>query len=168
MAARNEHTGFRIEPATAADAPVLLAMIKGLAEYERLSHVVVATEAKLRDSLFGAQPVAEAVIGRAGAEAAGYALYFPIYSTFLAQPGLYLEDLYVEPRWRGQGLGRRLLAHVAETAVARGCGRLDWSVLDWNEPALRFYRGLGAGPVGDWTVYRLAGAALARLGASGS
>ena len=154
---------FRIEPATEHDVPVILHMIKALAEYERLSHKVVATEEKLRASLFGLRPAAEVVIGRAGDEAAGFAVFFPTYSTFLAQPGLYLEDLFVEPRWRGRGLGRKLLAHVAGVAAGRGCGRLDWSVLDWNEPAIRFYRGLGAEPVADWSVFRLTGDALARL-----
>ena len=163
MAAQNEQTGFRIEPATERDVPALLRMIRGLAEYERLSHMVVATEAGLRDSLFGPHPAAEAVIGRAGDEAAGFAVFFATYSTFLAQPGLYLEDLYVEPRWRRRGLGRKLLAYVAGVAAARGCGRLDWSVLNWNEPAMRFYRGIGAGPVADWTVFRLSGEALSRL-----
>jgi GNAT superfamily N-acetyltransferase len=154
---------FRIEAATERDVPVILGMIKALAEYERLSHKVVATEEGLRASLFGQRPAAEVVIGRAGDEAAGFAVFFPTYSTFLAQPGLYLEDLFVEPRWRGRGLGRKLLAHVAGIAASRGCGRLDWSVLDWNEPAIRFYRGIGAAPVEQWSVFRLAGDALRRL-----
>ena len=163
MAIQNGQVGFRIDPSTERDVPALLHMIKGLAEYERLSHLVVATEAKLRDSLFGTKPAAEAVIGRAGDDAVGFAVFFPSYSTFLAQPGLYLEDLYVEPRWRRRGLGGRLLAHVAGVAAARGCGRLEWSVLDWNEPAIGFYRGIGAVPMQDWTVFRLSGAALSRL-----
>ena len=155
---------FRIEPATEREVPVILRLIKALAEYERLSHKVVATEDKLRLSLFGPHPVAEVVIAYAGEEPAGYAVFFPIYSTFLAQPGLYLEDLFVEPHWRGRGLGRKLLGHVAGVAAARGCGRLDWSVLDWNEPAIRFYRRIGAEPVEEWSIFRLAGDALRRLG----
>ena len=163
MARQNEHADFGIEPATERDVRALLRMIKGLAEYERLSHLVVATEDRLRESLFGQRPAAEALVARAGDEAVGFAVFFTNYSTFLAQPGLYLEDLYVEPRWRGRGLGRRLLARVAGIAAARGCGRLDWSVLDWNEPALGFYRGIGAEPMQDWTVFRLSGEALTRL-----
>jgi len=154
---------FRIGPATERDVPVILRMIKGLAEFERLSHKVVATEEKLSASLFGPRPAAEVVIGRVGDEAAGFAVFFPTYSTFLAQPGLYLEDLFVEPHWRGRGCGRRLLAHVAGIAAARNCGRLDWSVLDWNERAIKFYRGLGAEPVQEWSVFRLSGEALDSL-----
>ena len=168
----------RIAPATAADAPVLLALIRGLAEYERMTADCVATEAALRESLFGARPAAEAVIAWAGGEGAargegaaapvpvGFALYFHNYSTFLARRGLYLEDLFVRPEWRGRGLGKRLLAHVARVAVDRGCARLEWSVLDWNEPALRFYRALGAEALDGWTVHRLTGEALARLARS--
>ncbi len=154
---------FRIEPATERDVPVILHMIKALADYERLSHKVVATEDKLRMSLFGPHPVAEVVIAYAGEEPAGFAVFFPNYSTFLAQPGLYLEDLFVEPRWRGRGLGRKLLAYVAGVAAARACGRLEWSVLDWNEPAIRFYRRLGAEPVQDWSIFRLTGDGLRLL-----
>ena len=154
---------FRIEAATERDVPVILGMIKALAEYERLSHKVVATEEALRTSLFGPRPAAEVVIARAGEEAAGFAVFFPVFSTFAGQPGLYLEDLFVEPRWRRRGLGRRLLAYVAGVATARGCAWLDWSVLDWNEPAIRFYRGIGAEPVREWSVFRLTGDALRRL-----
>lgn len=156
-------TEFRIEPATEKHVPLILALIKGLAEYEQLSHEVVATETALRESLFGKRPGAEVVIGYAGKEPAGFAVFFHNYSTFLARPGIYLEDLFVLPHWRGHGLGRRLLAHVASAAVARGCGRLEWAVLDWNEPAIRFYRKLGAAAMDEWTVYRLAGDALKRL-----
>jgi len=155
--------GFHIEPAAQGDVADILGMIRGLAEYERLSHLVVATEAALRAALFGERPVAEAVIGRAVGAPAGFALYYPTFSTFLGQPGLYLEDLYVEPRWRRQGLGRALFAHVARTAAARGCDRVSWQVLDWNEPALGFYRGLGAEPVRDWAGYRLAGDAFNQI-----
>ena len=154
---------FRIEPATERDVPAILRMIRGLAEYERLSHMVVATEAGLRASLFGPHPAAGVVIGYAGDEPAGFAVFFPSFSTFLGKPGLYLEDLFVEPRWRRRGLGRKLLKHVAGVAAARGCGRLEWAVLDWNEPAIRFYRGIGAEPLEDWTVFRLTGEALGRL-----
>jgi GNAT superfamily N-acetyltransferase len=154
---------FRIDPAAEADVPVLLDLIRGLAEYERLSHRVVATEEGLRAALFGLRPVAEAVIARAGDEAVGFAVYFPSFSTFAGRPNMYLEDLYVEPQWRRQGAGRRLFAHVARIAAERGCGQVSWSVLDWNEPALNFYRGLGAEPVTEWVGYKLAGDAFRRL-----
>lgn len=163
MSIQPQQEEFRIEAATERDVPVILHMIKALAEYERLSHKVVATEEALRASLFGPRPAAEVVIAYAGDEAAGFAVFFPTFSTFLGQRGLYLEDLFVEPRWRRRGLGRRLLVYVAGVAAARGCGRLDWSVLDWNEPAIRFYRGLGAEPVQEWSVLRLTGESLARL-----
>jgi GNAT superfamily N-acetyltransferase len=163
MTTQSHQSDFRIEVASERDVPVILHMIKALAEYERLSHKVVATEEALRASLFGSRRAAEVVIARAGDEAAGFAVFFPTFSTFLGQPGLYLEDLFVEPRWRRRGLGRKLLAYVAGVAADRGCGRLDWSVLDWNEPAIRFYRGLGAEPVQEWSVLRLTGESLARL-----
>ncbi len=156
---------FRIEPATERDVPVILKFIKGLAEYEKLSHEVVATEASLRESLFGPRPSAEVVIGYAGTEPAGFAVFFHNYSTFLGRPGLYVEDLFVSPQWRGRGLGRQLLTYVARLAVTRGCGRLEWATLDWNEPAIRFYKSLGALPMEEWTVYRLTGDALERLAA---
>lgn len=143
--------------------PLILGLIKALAEYERLAHEVVATEADIRESLFGAQPHAEAVIARVGSEAVGFAVWFYTYSTFLARPGLYLEDVFVLPAWRGRGIGRALLGHLARLAVARGCGRMEWSVLDWNEPAIGFYRRIGAQPMDEWTVYRLTGDALRRL-----
>jgi len=151
---------LRIVPATESDVPLILSLIKGLAEYERLADHVTATEDDIRESLFGEPRVAEAVIARVDAQPAGYALWFHTYSTFLGKRGLYLEDLFVLPPWRGQGIGRALLSHVAHQAVQRNCGRLEWSVLDWNEPAIRFYEGLGARPVGEWTIYRLAGEAL--------
>ncbi|HEY2988763.1 MAG TPA: GNAT family N-acetyltransferase [Candidatus Binatia bacterium] len=156
-------TKFRIEPATERDVPVILSLIKGLAEYEKLSHEVVATEASLRDSLFGARRVAEVLLGYAGTEAAGFAVFFHNYSTFLGRPGIYLEDLFVLPQWRRRGLGTQLLRHMAREAVARNCGRLEWSVLDWNEPAIRFYEKLGARAMDEWTVFRLTGDALKRL-----
>lgn len=154
---------FRIEPATERDVPLMLRFIKALAEYEKLAHEVVATEASLRESLFGPQPSAEVIIAYAGTEPAGFAVFFHNYSTFLGQPGLYVEDLFVLPQWRGRGLGRQLLAYVAHLAVTRGCRRLEWAVLDWNEPAIRLYRVLGARPMDEWTVYRLTGEALEKL-----
>jgi GNAT superfamily N-acetyltransferase len=153
----------RIEAATVGDVPLLLSLVRGLAEYERMSDDVVATDTRLRDTLFGSRPSAEAVIARVDGAAVGFALWFHNYSTFLAQPGLYLEDLFVLPDWRGRGVGTALLGHLARVAVERGCGRMEWSVLNWNEPAIGFYRGLGARPMDDWTVYRLAGDNLRRL-----
>jgi len=155
----------RIRPATEADVPLVVRFIRGLAEYERLLHECEATEEKVRASLFGARPDAEVVIAEVGAEPAGFALFFHNYSTFLAQRGLYLEDLFVLPEHRGRGVGRALLAHLARLALERGCGRLQWWVLDWNEPAIRFYRSLGAVPMDQWTVQRVAGDALLRLAA---
>lgn len=152
-----------IRPATEADVPLILRFIRELAEYERLLHEVVATEDGLRATLFGPRPAAEVVIAEADGEPLGFALFFHNYSTFLAQPGLYLEDLYVRPEARGRGTGRALLAHLARLARERGCGRLEWWVLDWNESAIRFYRSLGAQPMDEWTVFRLAGPDLARL-----
>ena len=143
--------------------PLLLEFIRELAEYERLAHRVEATEGRLRDSLFGPNPHAEATIAWAGGEAVGFALFFPSYSTFLARPGMYLEDLYVRPAWRGKGVGRRLLEHLAALCAARGYPRMEWSVLDWNEPARGFYRRLSAAPLEDWTTFRLSGEALERL-----
>lgn len=157
---------FQIRNATERDVPVILQMIKGLAEYEKLSDQVVATEDGLHESLFGAHPSAEVVIGYAGEQPAGFALFFHSFSTFLGQRGLYLEDLFVLQEWRGRGLGRQLMAHLARIAIERHCGRMEWSVLDWNEPALRVYRGLGARPMDDWTVYRLTGPALRDLARS--
>jgi GNAT superfamily N-acetyltransferase len=156
-------TGFRIERATERDVPLILKLIKALAEYEKMSADVMATEEKLRASLFGPHPGAEVVIAYADAEAVGFALFFHNYSTFLGQPGIYLEDLYVVPEQRGHGYGKRLLAHLATLAVERGCGRLEWAVLDWNEPAIGFYKKLGAKPMHDWTVFRVTGDALPRL-----
>jgi GNAT superfamily N-acetyltransferase len=154
---------FRIARATERDVPLILTLIKALAEYEKMSADVTATEDKLRRSLFGAHPGAEVVIGYAGDEVAGFALFFQNYSTFLGQPGIYLEDLYVVPEQRGHGFGRRLLAHLASLAVERGCGRLEWSVLDWNEPAIGFYKKLGAKSMDEWTVFRVTGGALQQL-----
>jgi GNAT superfamily N-acetyltransferase len=154
---------FRIERATERDVPLIFSLIKALAEYERMSNEVVATEAGLRETLFGARPSAEVVIGYAGSEPAGFALFFHNYSTFLGKPGLYLEDLFVVPKFRGAGLGRALLTHLAKLAVERGCGRFEWSVLDWNEPAIGFYKKLGATPMNEWTIFRVTGDALNEL-----
>lgn len=154
---------FHIELATERDVPVILQLIKGLAEYEKLAHEVVATEKGLRESLFGARRVAEVLIGYADGEAVGFAVFFHNYSTFLGRPGIYLEDLFVLPEWRRRGLGTRLLRRIAQTAVERGCGRLEWSVLDWNEPAIKFYKRLGARAMDEWTVYRVTGNVLKSL-----
>ena len=156
---------LQIVPATERDVPVILRMIKGLAEYERLADHVTATEEQLRTTLFGARPAAEVIIGYAGGAPAGFALFFQNYSTFLAQPGIYLEDLFVLPEARGHGYGRQLLVHLAKIAAERGCGRVEWSVLNWNNSAAGFYKSLGAVAMNDWTVFRLDGDALARLGA---
>jgi len=154
--------GFSIKPATERDVPLLLKLIKDLAEYEKLGHAVTATEATLRESLF-VKKAAETVIGYAGGRPVGYAMFFQTFSTFLGLPGMYLEDLYVEPACRRHGYGRALLAHLAAIAVERGYGRLEWSVLDWNEPSIAFYKALGARPMDDWTVFRLTGTPLANL-----
>jgi GNAT superfamily N-acetyltransferase len=155
--------GLAIRTAVLADLPVLLSLIRALAEYERLADEVVATEAGLRASLFGEAPGAEALLAFAGGEPVGFAVFFHNFSTFVGRRGLYLEDLFVRPEHRGRGYGRRLLAHLARLAVERGCGRFEWAVLDWNEPAIGFYRKLGARPLADWTVFRLEGERLARL-----
>jgi GNAT superfamily N-acetyltransferase len=158
---------IEIRAATEADVPVLHALIGELAAYERLAHEVVATEADLRAALFGPRPAAEAVLATLGGQTAGFALYFQNYSTFVGKPGLYLEDLFVRPALRRHGVGRALLVHLARLAVARGYGRFEWSVLDWNEPALRFYGSLGATPLADWTVHRVTGEALLALARPG-
>ena len=154
---------FTLRPAVAADTPVILRCIRALAEYERLADQVVATEEMIGETLFAVRPAAEVVLAFDGEEPAGFALFFHTYSTFLARPGLYLEDLFVFPRFRGRGLGKRLLAHLARIAIDRRCGRFEWAVLDWNVDAIRVYEGVGAKPVSDWIVYRLTGEALARL-----
>lgn len=156
---------FRIEPATSADIPVILRMIKGLAEYEKLAAAVVATEDGLRQTLFGPRPYAEVLLGYLGSEPVGFALFFHTFSTFRGAPGLYLEDLFVDVPWRGRGFGRRLLAQVAATAVERGCHRLEWSVLEWNEGAIAFYRRAGAQLLDEWRIFRLTGEALVSLAA---
>jgi len=157
---------LRIERATERDVPLILRLIKELAEYERMSDEVVATEDRLRRTLFGPRPAAEVVVAYAGDEPAGFALFFHNYSTFLARPGLYLEDLFVVPKFRGRGYGKALLVHLAKLAVERDCGRFEWSVLDWNEPAIGFYKKLGATPMEAWTIMRVTGDALRKLAAS--
>ena len=155
---------LRIERATERDVPLILRLIKELAEYERMSDEVIASEDGLRRTLFGPHPAAEVVVGYAGDEPAGFALFFHNYSTFLAKPGLYLEDLFVVPTFRGRGYGKALLAHLARLAVERDCGRFEWSVLDWNEPAIGFYKKLGATLMDEWSTFRVTGEALKRLG----
>lgn len=149
--------------ATKDDVPLLLGFIKELAEYEHLSHEVSATEETLRESLFGERRVAETLLAHSGGEPAGFALFFHNFSTFLGKPGIYLEDLYVQPEFRGSGIGRTLLVHLARLVEERGCGRLEWWVLDWNELSIGFYESLGAVAMDDWTVYRLTGDALREL-----
>ena len=149
-----------IRAAKREDVPLLLAMIRELAEYERLTSEVSATEERLAATLFGARPAAEALVAECGGAPAGFALCFHNYSTFLARPGLYVEDLYVRPDFRGRGVGRSLMRHMARLALERGCGRLELAVLDWNGPAIGFYRRLGAEAMGGWTMQRLAGRAL--------
>ena len=159
-------TEIGIRPASEEDVPLILSFIKELAEYERLSHEVSATEELLRFHLFGERREAEVVIGQHADEPAGFALFFHNFSTFLGRPGIYLEDLYVKPAFRGNGIGRTMLVYLAGLARERDCGRLEWSVLDWNKPAIGLYRGIGAVPMDDWTVYRVAGEALQKLAAN--
>ena len=154
---------LEILPATEADVPLILTFIRELAEYEKLAHEVVATEDLLRRYLFGERRFAEVLLARATGEAVGFALFFHNFSTFLAQPGIYLEDLFVVPEQRGRGIGRALLERLAQIAIERGCGRLEWAVLDWNREAIGFYERLGATPNSDWTVYRLTGESLLGL-----
>ena len=156
-----------IRAATEDDVPLILSLIRELAEYEKLIHEVVATEEVLRGSLSGERTGAEVVICYHADTPAGFALFFHNFSTFLGRPGLYLEDLYVKPDFRGRGLGRALLVYLAGVASERGCGRMEWSVLDWNEPAIKLYGGIGATPMDEWTVYRVTGEALETLAAGG-
>lgn len=154
---------FEIRSATSADVPVILSFINKLAVYEKLAHEVTATEAGLQETLFGERRYAEVVIAYHHGQPVGFALFFHNYSTFLGKPGIYLEDLYVDEDQRGKGFGKALLIHLARLAEERNCGRLEWSVLDWNEPAIKFYQSLGAVPLDEWTVFRVTGAALATL-----
>jgi GNAT superfamily N-acetyltransferase len=155
-----------ILPAREADVPVVLRLITALGEYEKLGHEVVATEADIRDGLFGPRPAVEVVIAWAGDEAVGFALFFHNYSTFLGRRGLYLEDLFVVPEWRARGIGRRLLVHLARIALERDCGRMEWSVLDWNAPAIGFYERTGASVMHDWRICRLTADGIGRLAAT--
>ena len=163
MKISTEISDFEIRPASEDDVPIILSFIKELAEYERLSHEVIATEDTLRECLFGERRFAEVVIGYYGNEPVGFALFFYNFSTFLSKPGIYLEDLYVKPEFRRRGYGRALLLYLARLAKERGCGRFEWSALDWNEPAINFYKNLGAVPMDEWTVYRVTGETLSRL-----
>ena len=157
---------IHLRPAQPGDEPLILRFIRGLAEYEKLAHECIATEADLTRSLFGAQPDAEVILAFADGAPAGFALFFHNYSTFLARRGLYLEDLFVLPEYRGQGIGLALLRELARIAVERQCGRMEWSVLTWNEPAIGFYEKLGARAMDGWKVYRLTGDSLEKVAAS--
>jgi len=154
---------LRIEPATETDVPLILSFIGKLAEYEKLSHLVVATEENIREHVFGANPVAEVLLAYWDEQPVGFALYFRNFSTFLGRAGIYLEDLFVEPEYRGKGIGKALLTRLAKIAVERKYGRLEWAVLDWNTPSIEFYRSLGAVPKDEWTTYQVTGDALSRL-----
>lgn len=152
-----------IRPATEDDAALILRFIEKLGEYEKLSHEVVGTEDLLRQHLFGPRPYAEVLLAFWGGEPVGFALFFHNFSTFLARPGIYLEDLFVDADHRGKGIGKALLVTLARIAMERGCGRLEWSVLDWNEPSIQFYRSLGAIAKDEWTIHRITGQALEQL-----
>lgn len=154
---------IQISPVRPEDVPVLLSFVRELAEYEKLEHQMVATEADFRRALFGDRSNVEAVIARVDGEAVGYAIFFATFSTFLGKPGLYLEDVFVRPSARGAGVGRELLRYLARLVVDRGWGRFEWAVLDWNEPAIGFYKRLGAVPLDDWTIFRVTGDALRKL-----
>ena len=155
---------IQISPVRPDDIPVLLTFVRELAEYEKLEHLAVATEADFRMALFGDRSTVEAVIARVDDEPVGCAIFFANFSTFLGKPGLYLEDLFVRPSARGAGVGRELLCYLARLAVDRGWGRFEWAVLDWNAPAIGFYKKLGATPLDDWTIFRVTGDALRKLG----
>ncbi len=154
---------IEIRQATADDVPLILQFIRGLAEYEKLAHEAVTTEADLHATLFGERPQAEVILAFDDGKPVGFALFFHNYSTFLGKRGLYLEDLFVNPEARSKGVGRALLVQLAKIAKARDCGRFEWSVLDWNEPAIKFYKSLGARPLDEWTVFRVTGEALDKL-----
>ena len=157
-------TPFVLRAAELGDVAAIVQLIHGLAEFEKLTHLVRVTPEKLRPHLFGERPVAEAWVADVGGEVVAFALFFTNFSTFLAQPGLYLEDLFVKPEHRGAGIGEALLKRLAQLAVERGCGRFEWSVLDWNENAIRFYERMGATVMPDWRVCRVTGDALQALG----
>jgi GNAT superfamily N-acetyltransferase len=157
---------FTIRNATPDDVALILRFIIDLARYEKMEDRVVANEARIRETLFGEKPGAEVLIGEEDGRAVGFALFFHNYSTFLARPGIYLEDLFVEPESRGRGYGKALLAKLAHIAMERECGRVEWAVLDWNTPAIEFYKSLGANAVDEWTIFRLTGPALVSLASS--
>lgn len=154
---------FTLRAAEPRDVDAIVRLIRELAEFERLTHLLEVTPERLAPQMFGPRPAVEAVVAQAEGQVVGYALFFPTFSTFLARPGLWLEDLYVQPDWRGRGIGQALLAHLAALARTRGCGRFEWSVLDWNERAIRVYEGLGATVMPDWRICRVTGAPLAAL-----
>jgi GNAT superfamily N-acetyltransferase len=154
---------FQIRPAGVEDVPIILELIRDLATYERAPHEVTATEEQLVDVLFGKRPAAEVLLAFEGKSPVGFAVYFQNFSTWLGRPGLYLEDLFVKPEKRGKGYGRGLLVSLAKIALERKCGRMEWAVLDWNEPAIKFYHSLGAKPMDEWTVFRLTRDGIARL-----
>jgi GNAT superfamily N-acetyltransferase len=160
-------SNFSIRPATVADVPVILELIRALATYERAPNEVTATEEQLVDVLFGEKPVAEVLLAFEKQTPVGFAVFFYNFSTWLGRLGLYLEDLFVRPEHRGKGYGRALLVQLAKIARDRGCGRMEWAVLDWNEPAIQFYRKLGAKPLDEWTVFRLTRDGIARLAEAG-
>jgi GNAT superfamily N-acetyltransferase len=164
----NIQSNFEIRPARVEDVPVILGLIRELATYERAPGEVTATEEQLVDVLFGEKPVAEVLLAFEGKAPVGFAVFFHNFSTWLGRPGLYLEDLFVKPDKRGKGYGRALLVDLAKVARDRGCGRMEWAVLDWNEPAIKFYRSLGAKPMEEWTVFRLAHDGIAKLAQSES
>ena len=154
---------FEIRPARIEDVPIILQLIRDLATYERAPNDVTATEGQLAEVLFGARPSAEVLLAFEQATAVGFAVFFHNFSTWLGRPGLYLEDLFVKPEMRGKGYGRALLVYLAKIARERGCGRMEWAVLDWNDPAIQFYRKLGAKPMDEWTVFRLTSDGIAKL-----
>ena len=155
-----------LRPAAPADGTAIVGLIRELAVFEKLEHLVVVTPESLQPHLFGPRPAAEAVVAEVDGVVVAFALFFSNFSTFLGQPGLYLEDLYVQPAHRGTGLGKALLQHLGALAVARGCGRFEWSVLDWNENAIRFYQSMGATVMPEWRICRIGGEGLARFGAA--
>ena len=156
----NPPSTVTIQPATPTDAPILFELIQALAEYEKLSHEVVGSQIDLQHHLFGPRPYAEAILARVEGQPVGFALFFHNYSTFLMQPGIYLEDLFILPQYRRQGIGKQLIAHVGKIALARKCGRFEWNVLDWNEPAIAFYKSIGAEIKQEWRLCRVTGASL--------